>query len=51
MEDERNGHPKSHRTSENYEKVQNLVHSDRHLNIRAMAVQLNLDRNRQILNV
>jgi hypothetical protein len=28
-------------TNENVEKVWNLVHSDRHLSIRAMAVHLN----------
>jgi hypothetical protein len=27
-DDERSGHPRSHRTDENGEKVQNLVHSD-----------------------
>jgi hypothetical protein len=42
--DERSGHPRSHRTDKNVEKVQNLVHSYRHLSIRAMAVQLNLDK-------
>jgi hypothetical protein len=29
---------------ENVEKVRNLVHSDRRLSIRTMAVQLNLDK-------
>jgi hypothetical protein len=38
--DERSGRPKSHRTDENVEKVRNLVHSDRRLRIRAMAVKL-----------
>jgi hypothetical protein len=33
VEDERNGHPRSHRTDENVEKVRNLVHLDRHLSI------------------
>jgi len=42
--DERSGRPRSHRTDENVEKVRNLVHSDRHLIIRAMAAQLNLDK-------
>jgi hypothetical protein len=42
--DERSGLPRSHRTDENAEKVQNLVHSDRRLSIRAVAVQLNLDK-------
>jgi hypothetical protein len=41
---ERSGHPRSHRTVENVEKVLNLVHSDRCVSIRAMAVQLNLDK-------
>jgi hypothetical protein len=43
-DDVRSGHPRSCRTEENVEKVQNLVHSDRHLSIRAMAVQQNLDK-------
>jgi hypothetical protein len=42
--DERSGHPTSHRTDENVEKVWNLVHSQTHLSITAMAVQLNLDK-------
>jgi hypothetical protein len=33
-----------HRTYENVENVQNLVRSERRLSIRAMAVQLNLDK-------
>jgi len=41
---ERSGHPRSHRTNENVEKVQNLLHSDRRLSIRAMNMQLNLDK-------
>jgi hypothetical protein len=41
---ERSGHPRTHRTDEAVEKVQNLVHSDRHLNIWPMAMQLNLDK-------
>jgi len=36
--DNERSRPKSHRTSENVGKVQNLVHSDRRLLIRAMAV-------------
>jgi hypothetical protein len=43
-DDERSDHPRSHTTDENVEKVQNLVHSDRRLSIRAMAVLLNLDK-------
>jgi hypothetical protein len=34
----------SHRTDENVEKVWNLVHLDRNFNVRAMTVQLNLDK-------
>jgi hypothetical protein len=37
-DDERNGHPKSHRTDKN------VVHSDKCLSIRTMAVHLNLDK-------
>jgi len=48
-EDERSGCPGSHRTSETVDKVWNLVHSDRHLSFRAMAVQLNFDKETQIL--
>jgi hypothetical protein len=40
-DDERSGCPRSHRTNEKCEKVQNLVHSNRCLSITAMAVQLN----------
>jgi hypothetical protein len=43
-DNEGNGHSRSHRTDENGEKVQNVVHSDRHLRIRAMSVQLNLEK-------
>jgi hypothetical protein len=43
-DDERNGLPSPHRTDENVGKVRNPVHSDRRLTIRAMAVQLNLDK-------
>jgi len=32
-DDERSGHPRSHRTDENVEKVWNLVHSDRRLSV------------------
>jgi hypothetical protein len=42
--DERSGCSRSHRTDDNFEKVQNLLHSDIHLNIRAVAVQLNLNK-------
>jgi hypothetical protein len=38
-----NSHPKSHRTDENVEEVQNLVPSDV-LSIRAVALKLNLDK-------
>jgi hypothetical protein len=44
VEDDGSGCPRSHRTDENVEKVQNLVHSDRHLDIRAMTVQPNLEK-------
>jgi hypothetical protein len=44
-DDERRGHLRSHRTTEDVEKFQNLVHSDKHLSVSAMAVQLNLDKN------
>jgi len=43
-DDERSGCPRSHRINENVEKVWNLVHSYRCLSIRAVAVQLHLDR-------
>jgi hypothetical protein len=42
--DERSGRPKFYRTNENFEKVRNLMHSDRRLRIRAMGVELNLDK-------
>jgi hypothetical protein len=42
--DERSGPPRSHGTNENVEKFWNLMHSDRHLSIRAVAVQLQLDK-------
>jgi hypothetical protein len=41
--DERSGCPRFHTTDENFEKVQNLVQSDRRLSIRAIPGQLNLD--------
>jgi hypothetical protein len=41
---ERSGRPRSHRTDENVEKVRNLVHSDRCLSIRAMTVNINLEK-------
>jgi hypothetical protein len=37
-DDEKSGRPRSHGTSEFVEKVLNLVHSDTHLSIRALAV-------------
>jgi DNA-binding transcriptional regulator YhcF (GntR family) len=40
---ERSCHPRSHRTNENFEEVENVLHSDRLLSMRAMAVQLNLN--------
>jgi hypothetical protein len=42
--DERRCSQRSHRTNENVEKVRNLVHSDRRLTIRAVAVKLNLGK-------
>jgi hypothetical protein len=41
-DDERSGHPRSHRTNENVKKAWNLMHSDRYLSNRA--VQLNLEK-------
>jgi hypothetical protein len=41
---ERSSCPRSHRTNKNVEKVWNLVHSDRYLSIRTMAMKLNLDK-------
>jgi hypothetical protein len=41
---QRSGRPRSHRTDDTVEKTRNPVHSDRHLSIRAVAVQLNLDK-------
>jgi hypothetical protein len=43
-DDERNGCPRSHKTDELLKKMWKLVHSNRHLSTRAMAVQLNLDK-------
>jgi hypothetical protein len=43
-DDERSSCPRFHRTSANVEEGWNLVHSNRHLHIRAMTVQLNLDK-------
>jgi hypothetical protein len=43
-DDERSVRPRSHRTDENVEKMRNLVHLDRRLSIRVMAVQLKLDK-------
>jgi transposase len=42
--DEKSCRPRSYRTDENVENVRNLVHSDRRLSIRAVIVQLNLDK-------
>jgi hypothetical protein len=39
-DDERSGHPRSHRTNENVVKVQNMVHSDRCLGIRAYCMEI-----------
>jgi hypothetical protein len=39
-EDEGNGQPRSHTASDNDDEVRTLVHSDRRLSIRAMAVEL-----------
>jgi hypothetical protein len=45
MEDgESSDHPRPHRTEENVEKVWYLVHSNKHLSMRPIAVQLNLDK-------
>jgi hypothetical protein len=46
VEDYDKSRVRSHSRDENVEKMRNFVHSGRHLNIRAMAVQLNLDRNK-----
>jgi hypothetical protein len=44
VEDNERSGPRSHRTNENIEKARNIMHSDRRLSIRAMAVLLNLDK-------
>jgi hypothetical protein len=41
-DDDTSGHQRSHRTDQSFQKVQNLVHSGRHLSIRA-SVKLNLE--------
>jgi hypothetical protein len=43
-DDERSGRPKPRRTDESTERVWNLMHLGRCLSIRAMAMQLNLDK-------
>jgi hypothetical protein len=43
-DNKRTGHPKTHWTDENVEKVQKLVCSDRQLSVQMMAEKLNLDR-------
>jgi hypothetical protein len=43
-DDERTGHPKTHRTDENVEKVWKLDCFDRQLSVQMMAEELNLDR-------
>jgi hypothetical protein len=43
-DNERSGRPRSQRTDENVEIVRCLVHSDKRLSIRAMAMQLNLNK-------
>jgi hypothetical protein len=49
---ETSGRPRSHRTDENVGKVQNIIHSDRRLSIRAMVMQLQSDKEtvKQILS-
>jgi hypothetical protein len=42
--DERSDRSRFHRTDKNVEKVRNLMHSDRRLNIRTIAVQMSLDK-------
>jgi hypothetical protein len=44
IDNERSGHQRPHRPSENVKKVRNMVQSDRTFSIRAMAVQLNFDK-------
>jgi hypothetical protein len=36
--------PRSHRIDENVEKLRKLAHADRHVSIRAVDLQLNLDK-------
>jgi hypothetical protein len=43
-DNEGSGHQRSHRTDENADKVQTLMHSDSHLSIRARVMQLNLGK-------
>jgi hypothetical protein len=43
-DDERCGRSRSHKTDEDVVTWKNLVHSYRHLSIRAMAVQVNVDK-------
>jgi len=43
-DDERSYQIRSHGNDENVGKVRNLMHSDRRLSIRAMAVQLNINK-------
>jgi transposase len=42
--DQRIDRKRSHRTDENIEKLWNVVHSGRRLNVSATAMQLNLDK-------
>jgi hypothetical protein len=42
--DETSSRPRSHKTGESTEKLWNLALSDRHLNIRALLTQLNLEK-------
>ncbi|XP_007939112.2 protein GVQW3 [Orycteropus afer afer] len=43
-DDARSGRPVTHRTDENIQKVKDLVCSNRHLTVRMMAEELNLDK-------
>jgi hypothetical protein len=43
-DDERSDHSRSQKTDENVAEVRSLEYSDRSLSIRAMSVQLNLDK-------
>jgi hypothetical protein len=51
MEDERPGRPETMKTGKNAEEVRTLVKTDRHLGIRMIAEELNMDKEtvRQIL--